>query len=378
MPLERHLSPVPIQSARGEAAAIAEVELRERRFRHVLRAILAALAIVLIDGACESDWYAVGLMLCAIPPALASGWLARRRRIEWAASLLVCTLTGLLACLAAIGQGLHDEAVLGIPGVFVLSGLFAKRRAFWITFVVFCAALVAIVTGDLQGWHTNPLRPLSGISLVNVLAILGVTAYYIDMMSNDLRSALARLAQENQDIRLSKARSDSAARHDQLTGLPNRLLARERLQRVIDSARRQEGAGAVLFVDLDNFKAINDTCGHAAGDAVLREVARRLSDCVRKRDTVGREGGDEFLLILSDLTDGEGACKVARKVLAELAVPFEFAGTRLQFSASIGIAQIGALEGDSATILRRADKAMYRAKAAGRNTFRVFETELDE
>jgi diguanylate cyclase (GGDEF)-like protein len=378
MPLEASPSLDIAQRIPMQAMEATEAELHARRFRHVLRAILLALAVVTIDGAYEADWRAVGLMLCAVPPALLAGWLAQRKQIEWAASVLVCTLTGLLVALAAIGQGLHDEAVLGIPGVFVLSGLFAKRHAFWIVFVAFCGALISIAAANLLGWHVNPVQSLSGVSLLNVLAILGVTAFYIDMMSTDLRRALARLAQENQTIRESKALSDQAARHDVLTGLPNRVLARERLSRAIGRASGEDVITALLFVDLDHFKEINDTLGHAAGDAVLREVARRLLECVRKGDTVSRQGGDEFLLIVSGISDADAAGAVAKKIIATLDLPFVLGETQRQIAASIGIALIPAHGRDFETLLGRADKAMYRAKAAGRRCFRIYEGEHDD
>jgi diguanylate cyclase (GGDEF)-like protein len=378
MPLEGR-PPLKIpQQAPMPTVESAEAEQHARRFRHVLRAILVALAIVAIDGSYEADWRAVGLMLCAVPPTLLAGWLAHRRQVDWAASVLVCTLTGLLAALAAIGQGLHDEAVLGIPGVFVLSGLFAKRRAFWIVFAVFCAALIGIVAANLTGWHVNPVPSLSEVSLVNVLAILGVTAFYVDMMSTDLRRALARLAEENQNIRESKALADQAARHDVLTGLPNRVLARERFSRAIGRSQGDDAIAALLFLDLDRFKEINDTLGHAAGDAVLREVARRLLECVRKGDTVSRQGGDEFLLILPGLVDEGAACAVARKIIAALDAPFVPGEVDRRIAASIGIALIPAHGRDFETLLGRADKAMYSAKAEGRNCIRIYDAERDD
>jgi diguanylate cyclase (GGDEF)-like protein/PAS domain S-box-containing protein len=159
------------------------------------------------------------------------------------------------------------------------------------------------------------------------------------------------------------------ANYDPLTDLPNRVLFHDRLAQVLRAAERRQSLSALLFVDLDRFKQVNDTLGHAAGDQLLREVATRLRAGVRKEDTVARLGGDEFTVILPDLNDAEGAAKVARKLLEQLDQPFLLEHQAFRVSASIGIA-LYPLDGQLPDLLlRAADQAMYRAKQEGRNGY---------
>ena len=175
-----------------------------------------------------------------------------------------------------------------------------------------------------------------------------------------------------QDITARKnleARLAHDARHDALTGLPNRLLFQDRFTQVLDSARRHGWRAAVLYLDLDGFKAVNDLHGHAAGDLLLRQGAQRLQGCVRAEDTVSRFGGDEFGLVLTTADAVDDCAQVAAKVLHVLALPFDLDGVRVQVSASVGAALFPDHGDDIATLVARADSAMYAAKKAGKNRF---------
>lgn len=168
------------------------------------------------------------------------------------------------------------------------------------------------------------------------------------------------------------------AEHDALTDLPNRLLFNDRLARAIALARRYQRHAAVLFVDCDKFKHINDTLGHAAGDDVLRELARRLRASVRASDTVSRHGGDEFLILLSEVDHAEGARLIAEKVVKELALPFSVAGHELLLTASIGVSVYPEHGRDPATLIEHADTAMYLAKNSGRNQVAFYVANMDD
>src|SRR4051794_7950816 len=161
------------------------------------------------------------------------------------------------------------------------------------------------------------------------------------------------------------------AYHDVLTNLPNRKLFADRLTQSISRARRSGKSLAVMFVDLDHFKSINDTLGHETGDELLLEMAGRLTANVREYDTVARLGGDEFTIILAELRQPEDAVNVAEKVRRAIEQPLSIAGTLIEVSASIGIALYPDDGADSESLLRNADSAMYRAKEAGRNTYQL-------
>jgi diguanylate cyclase (GGDEF)-like protein/PAS domain S-box-containing protein len=167
------------------------------------------------------------------------------------------------------------------------------------------------------------------------------------------------------------------AEHDALTDLPNRVLFLDRLQQALASARRQQRPFALMFLDLDRFKAINDTWGHQAGDAVLKEVAARLVRCVRGVDTVSRLGGDEFVVLLPDIGGADQAAHVAAAVMHAVAQPVPAAGQQLAWSASIGIALCPSDGEDADTLLRHADVAMYHAKQHGRNAFQFFSPQMN-
>jgi diguanylate cyclase (GGDEF)-like protein/PAS domain S-box-containing protein len=168
------------------------------------------------------------------------------------------------------------------------------------------------------------------------------------------------------------------ALHDVLTGLPNRSLFQDRLELALAHARRSGKPLAVMFVDLDLFKLINDNLGHTVGDRMLQEVSARLRQCLRASDTVARVGGDEFTVVLEDLEAGESAPSVAEKILDELDKPFDIDGHRLHVTASIGVSLYPGDGDDADTLTRNADKAMYRAKELGRNTLQLFTPEMNE
>ena len=165
------------------------------------------------------------------------------------------------------------------------------------------------------------------------------------------------------------------AQYDPLTGLANRALFQDRLQQAVARAERSEGLLALVFVDLDRFKAVNDTFGHDCGDALLREVSGRMEDRVRKSDTVARLGGDEFALILEDLSEAEDAARVAQDVQRRLLEPVHLAGDQVPVSASMGIALWPASGGER--LLKDADAAMYRAKRRGGNGHQFYTEEMN-
>jgi diguanylate cyclase (GGDEF)-like protein len=159
--------------------------------------------------------------------------------------------------------------------------------------------------------------------------------------------------------------------HDSLTDLPNRVLFADRLELALARSVRHGSNIAILFLDLDGFKGINDTLGHAAGDQLLRNVSERLQSCLRPNDTLARYGGDEFVVLLEQVVDSQFAVMVAQRILTALERPLVIAENELRIQTSIGIALTPARPGADADVLRRADIAMYQAKAAGGSRFVV-------
>ncbi len=176
-----------------------------------------------------------------------------------------------------------------------------------------------------------------------------------------------------EQVQTAKDQLDHLAHHDVLTDLPNRMLLQDRLAQAIELAQRQGRQLAVMFMDLDQFKHINDSLGHAIGDLLLQSVAQRLVACVRRSDTISRQGGDEFVLLLPYIEHAEDAALSAQKLLTAFALAHRIEQHHLHISASIGISIYPNDGRDAETLLKHADIAMYHAKENGRNNFKFFE-----
>ena len=222
---------------------------------------------------------------------------------------------------------------------------------------------VRVLADPVAGGVSPDAQAIAAGLLGGVVSVLIFGVMQILLRSR--RSALRLVSERTEELR-------NRALHDDLTGLPNRTLLLERIEQLRSRARRHGTVGAVLFVDLDSFKDVNDRYGHGVGDALLRVVAARLSNSLRKTDTAGRIGGDEFVVLVDEtsLTDGVGP--VAQRLLEVLREPFEIAdlpGVLLDIRASVGVALVGP---DSGDVLRNADTALYQAKAAGKSTFSIY------
>ena len=193
----------------------------------------------------------------------------------------------------------------------------------------------------------------------------GTTCHYVATFS-DITEAKA-----------AEARIRHMAHHDFLTGLPNRFLLTDRFQQVLASAQRNGSRFALLFIDLDRFKNVNDTLGHSIGDQLLRDVAGRLRAVVRATDTISRQGGDEFIVLLSDIDTPDDAAQAARKLMLLLAEPFSLGEHSITVTPSIGIAVSPEDGEDLDSLLKHADLAMYDAKQQGRNNYQFFRREMN-
>jgi len=190
-----------------------------------------------------------------------------------------------------------------------------------------------------------------------------------DQLTKGLMQVNERLNNEIQERRAAEERAQHLANHDALTGLPTLRLARERLQQSVAIARRSRDKTAVLFIDLDGFKAVNDSLGHEAGDQLLKQVATRMTACMRDSDTVARIGGDEFLVIQTNIGDSSAIVPVAEKLLRAVSESCDINGTVVKVSASIGIAICPDHGTTIEALLKGADAAMYAIKRTGKNSY---------
>ncbi|MGR9044262.1 MAG: diguanylate cyclase domain-containing protein [Gammaproteobacteria bacterium] len=194
----------------------------------------------------------------------------------------------------------------------------------------------------------------------------------IENSKKTLQSLNDKLAREIANRKKIEKKIMHMASHDHLTGLPNRSLFNDRLSNARNMAIRNREKLAVLFIDLDGFKAVNDTLGHKAGDLLLKEVARRLQACVRKSDTVARFGGDEFIVLLNSLHRLESVEVVAKKILSTIEQPMTLADNAATIGSSIGIAIFPDHSEDTEKLVNYADDAMYLIKKSGKNTYSFY------
>ena len=204
-------------------------------------------------------------------------------------------------------------------------------------------------------------------SLVGGIALLGLTGALAVRIAHSITSDLASSQEEAHRLAL----------HDTLTGLPNRAFMTERLEEDLARVKREDIPLAMLCLDLDRFKQVNDTLGHSVGDVLLRAVAGRLRDCVRRSDTVARLGGDEFAIVQSPLTSLESAATLARRIVAVLSEPYDLGEHQVIIGASVGVSLAPDDAMNAESLLKMADMALYRAKADGRGTYCFFEPEMD-
>ncbi|MDS4016156.1 MAG: PAS domain S-box protein [Candidatus Accumulibacter sp.] len=259
--------------------------------------------------------------------------------------------------------GYREDEVIGRNPRFLQSGLHGQNfyREMWETL-----ALHGRWQGEVWNRRKDGQAFLESLTISAVKDNAGVVTHYVGVFSDitELRKAHDRL--------------DHQAHHDPLTGLPNRLLLGDRLHKALQRAHRDESGLAVFFIDLDRFKNINDTLGHQVGDRVLCEVAWRLSRLMRESDTVGRLGGDEFLIIIEDISDPSAASHIAENILDVLQNSPVTVNQEFFVGASIGISVFPQDGVDAETLMKNADVAMYRAKERGRNTYEFFTGSLTQ
>ncbi|MDE2417721.1 MAG: EAL domain-containing protein [Burkholderiales bacterium] len=304
-------------------------------------------------------------------------WLSTYRSSYAASVLMLVAVVGTLSVIMWRSDGLHDSALLSFPVILVGAAQLFKPRHFLAVMLLILLIVLFIGAGTVLGWRSMLVPSTELDRLIDSLAILTAGGYITWLLTHDLQRAQGRLRQQIRTLRASEKDLKFLAQHDSLTRLPNRVLGSELIELAMASNQRRKVQVAVLFVDLDNFKDINDSLGHAAGDSFLKEVAMRLLTAVRVSDVVCRQGGDEFLIGLTDMDSSEDISQVANNVLQQMQMPFSLRDTEIRASCSIGIA---VYPKDGATfeeLLRHADLAMYQAKESGRNAYRFYDEDVN-
>ncbi|MBS0231359.1 MAG: EAL domain-containing protein [Proteobacteria bacterium] len=305
-------------------------------------------------------------------------WRNARGQSTQAIQLMVVSLAlGLMALMFA-GQGLYDEAPMAYPTLVVLAAMLGARRLTRVLVAVLLASLMAMFLLDQAALLPSiPDSPL-WVRLAEMGLILLVTWMLVQMISDDLRQAIGQLEGEKLALQQSQQENERLVQSDALTGLPNRLLARDRLEQLLVQGVDSDRFVAVIFLDIDNFKTVNDSLGHAAGDALLLQVAVKLRASLRDTDTVARISGDEFVILLGNLKSEHAIATVIAKINRVFREAFSVNGMDVLVTASMGITVSPRDGEDVDVLLKNADLAMYEAKDSGRNTFRFFNAHMND
>jgi diguanylate cyclase (GGDEF)-like protein len=318
--------------------------------------------VIISEQPITAGAYALGFILAQ----LLAFWLLRTGRVRLASIVAIAGVMIILAYGTAVSGGLNSIGLSAQFILVILAGLLLGGRQAIVTAILWVVIDFALLVFELMGlplviqYIESPLsRMLSQtIDLLVVAILLFVTTH-------GLKDALSR-ARENERHLLHMAS------HDVLTKLPNRALLNDRLEHAMRKARRNHQRVAILFLDLDNFKTVNDAFGHQYGDQLLKLTSERLQGCIRSSDTFARVGGDEFVFLLEDISPPGYGAQVAENVFRALAVPFNFRGTDIYITTSIGISIFPENGEDAETLLQHADVAMHRAKAQGKSNYQYF------
>ena len=354
-----------------------EAAVRARRLVQISGLTMAGMGVIAVRAMTYQRWLEVAALAAGIVTLLLCQAMNRRGATEAANLLLVVALTVMVSLLMWNGEGLRDSALLAFPAVLIVAGLLTRPRHV-VRLVIAMLLVVATLTfATLNGWRQDRVPDALIDRAVDVLIILMISGFAVWVIVGDLHRGLARLKVQLERYRLSQENLTYLSHHDTLTQLPNRILGRSRIEQALANAHRNGGHVALLFVDLDNFKSINDSLGHTAGDDFLKQVAQRLTNSVRQTDVVSRQGGDEFLIGITDVAQGDAISTVASKILQRVSDVFVVHGTEISSSCSIGVAVYPQNGKDFETLLRHADISVYHAKDAGRNLFRFYDESMN-
>lgn len=373
--------PKPLTSEQIPSSVIERKALRSRRLNQIAIFVACVLAVRIADLEASELVMPVTMLswtvsLCVI---LLTLWLNHKGKTELASLTLLLLITTLMSLLTWTSEGLYDTALYAYPGILIAAGLLLGKRQFY-GLLIFMLGFVSVIGWlSMTGIHPSTIsRDYNDFyRTTDILLILAITGITMRLIVNDVQTALETAESATSLALQSQSSLEYLAHHDSLTGLPNRLLGRDRIEQALNQARRHNERLAVMFVDLDNFKTVNDTLGHDQGDMFLKQVANRLIDSVRQMDIISRQGGDEFLVGITNARDAEAISTAAAHILTRMAEPFPVNEVQISLSCSIGIA-VYPDDGDNfETLVQLADLSMYKAKESGRNASRFYDPTMN-
>ncbi|GEA06556.1 hypothetical protein KUL42_13170 [Alteromonas sp. KUL42] len=347
------------------------------RRRRVIQ-ISAATGIGLLTSLFVARGFAFNIFLIGFISLAVSGSLAYRNHVTASSYVLLGSMSLMLFALAATGAGVFDIAMLGYPGVIIFAALLGGVMLFsgvLSLVVVQCIALTWLIMHDV----ISPNTPfLSWSHLVFIIVIFSVTGFSVYILVYDIRRLMNSLQRENEKVEQNRLQIQHLAHHDPLTNLPNRLLGERLFVKKLKESQEKKLQLALLFIDLDNFKPVNDALGHAAGDRFLQKISQTISGNLSDKESLIRFGGDEFIILASDVENRQQIDQLCKSIIEWCSSEFEILQTNIVVSGSIGIALAPSDGTQFKQLCRKADIAMYEAKHNGRNRFEYYDPKLDK
>jgi diguanylate cyclase (GGDEF)-like protein len=370
MPL---INPPPISARQEVTEKDAFSQIRRYRLMQICAATaLGLMATLMVARSITFVIFSVGLGFLI----MALG-LAFKHKVHASAYILLGSMAAMLFALALTGAGLFDLAILGYPALLIFAAILGGVGLFLSVLLFVIAQCVFITWLTLQGFITLHIPTLSWSHLLFILVIFVITGFSVYILVQDIKRLMLSLQRENAKVQQSRAEIQHIAHHDTLTNLPNRYYGEELFSQSLVACRQKQQNLALLFIDLDNFKPVNDALGHAAGDQLLEQLTQRLSKILKEDQYLIRFGGDEFLLLAPFTNDRSQLDQLAEKMIQKCASEFDILQNQLVISASMGIACAPKDGTDFKQLCRKADIAMYQAKQDGRNTYHYYDESLD-
>ncbi|MDP3518282.1 MAG: GGDEF domain-containing protein [Pseudohongiella sp.] len=351
-------------------------QIRNKRVGQTIGVLLLALFALAFVNLLSADNVVVPVLLFAILFLSFAFFLLRRGYTQAAATI---TLVVMFVCIAQAmwsGSGLRSSALLVFPAAQLFALIMIGKRAFYLSYLSMLAYMVILLTANTQGWRVGAENMLGYRWMLDFGILLTAATFVMRVLATDLLAMLAALRVEMTEITQSRIAAEHLANHDTLTGLPNRRMAEQYFSDMFDQAMQERSGMALIFVDVDNFKDVNDTHGHQCGDDLLKHIGEVISSQLRRTDRLTRIAGDEFLILLPGVSVSQEVEVILRKIKHSVSMPVTLGGETLSPTLSMGIALAPAHGDDFKSLLSKADQALYQSKAAGRNRYHYFQPAL--
>ena len=298
--------------------------------------------------------------------------LAKKNKIEQAAFVLFYLTTILVTFFIWLNGGLYDEALLAYPCILLATAMVGNKKLFFQILTIISLSILSNGLINEQRWYVNPHQTIDLSSAFLILLFIYFTSYIAWKMFMDFKRVVERLNAENVSVLKSQQQIENLMHHDVLTGLPNRAMAKEQFKKIQSNASLTRTNVYLMYIDLDNFKMINDALSHKAGDALLIELSQRMFKLTQSHDLFCRITSDEFLLIIESTNSEEYVASLAERIIEQVQKPFNYSNEEFICGCSIGITTTSTDGKTFETLLKHADAAMDYSKSQGGNSFHFY------